>query len=139
MDTLTSAHAGRGWDIVQEFVFGVGVIISLLAVALLIRPAVMLGVIEEVFSGRWLYLVALVRFLTGAGLIAAAPAVTFQTAVATLGWLFALGGLLLVSLPVAFVRQVVAWFIALPVWQVRLWVLLAVALGFFLVYTAASA
>ena len=135
-DRLTSAVAGQRGTTVQLFVLMLGVIISALGLALLVRPAAMLGLIDKIFDSRWLYLVALIRFLVGAGLIAAAPAVAFTPVVAVLGWLFALGGLLLVTIPAPTVRRIVAWFIGLPLWQTRLWTLLAMLLGLFFMYAA---
>ncbi|MEP1471878.1 MAG: hypothetical protein ABJK25_12960 [Halieaceae bacterium] len=113
-----------------------GVIVSLLGIALLVRPAAMLGFIDEIFDSRWLYLVALVRFLVGAGLIAAAPAVAFSSVVSALGWLFALGGILLVTIPPPTVQRIASWFTGLPAWQTRLWTLLALVLGVFFIYAA---
>ena len=135
-DRLTSAVAGQRGTTVQLFVLMLGVIISALGLAVLVRPAAMLGLIDNIFDSRWLYLVALIRFLVGAGLIAAAPAVAFTPVVAALGWLFALGGLLLVTIPVPTVRRITAWFTGLPLWQTRLWTLLAMVLGLFFIYAA---
>ena len=113
-----------------------GVVVSLLGLALLVRPTPMLGLIDKIFDSRWLYLVALVRFLVGAGLIAAAPAVAFAPIVSALGWLFALGGILLVTIPPPTVQRIAAWFTHLPIWQTRLWTLLALLLGLFFIYAA---
>ena len=120
----------------QAFVLVVGITISLLSIVLMVRPAPMLARIDDILSSRWLFLVALLRFLVGAGLIASAPAVGYSGAVTVLGWLFALGGLLLVSVPASLVRRVTTWFTGLAAWQVRLWVLLALALGLFLAFAA---
>lgn len=120
----------------QGFVLMLGVVVSLLGLALLVRPRAMLGLIDKIFDSRWLYLVALVRFLVGAGLIAAAPAVAFSTIVSVLGWLFALGGILLVTIPAPTVRRIASWFTQLPIWQARLWTLLALLLGLFFIYAA---
>ena len=120
----------------SQFVLALGVIIVVSGFYLWLNPGKSEFLIDKVFRSRWLYGAALLRFLLGAALIAAAPAVQYSQAVGLLGWLFALAGLLLVTLPPSVIRTWADRLDRVSVWQIRLWLSVSIALGLSLVYAA---
>ena len=118
------------------FVLLLGVVICAVCLVMLVRPQVMVGLADKVFNGRLIYLAALGRLLLGALLIAAAPSVGFPVAVEVLGWLFVLGGLLLVTLPIGVWQRLAEWAVTLPNLAIRCAAIFAFAFGAFFVYAA---
>lgn len=119
-----------------QWVLLIGALICAISLFLILRPAQLPGLLDRVFGSRWLYAAALVRLLLGAALIAAAPGVAFPGAVELCGWLFVLGGLGLVVIPAPLLRRIADWFSALSLLATRLWLILALSFGLFLVYAA---
>ena len=119
-----------------EWVLAVGVLVTVASSVLWIRPAAMAGLLDKVFGTRWLYGAALLRLLLGASLIAAAHGVAYPQVIAGLGWLMALGGLVLVVVPAPAVARMAAWFGQLSPAMSRLWLSTAVLFGLFLIYAA---
>ena len=116
-------------------VLGSGItLIGLLGVA---QPRVVIGAIEGIWeSSDGLYLAAASRGVLAVIFILAAPASRFPMALYVLGGL-ALGtaiGLLIVGHER--VQRLLEWWIARPDGFMRVWGLLAVAFGAFLVYVA---
>jgi hypothetical protein len=120
----------------SQWVLVLGVVVSIVSGWLWIRPTAMAGLLNKVFGSRWLYAAALLRLLLGASLIAAADAVAYSQVVALLGWLMALGALVLVVVPAPAVAQMAAWFGRLSPAMSRLWLSTAVLFGLFLTYAA---
>ena len=118
------------------FVLAVGLLVAGASLYLWARVATMGAVLERVFGSRWLYAAALLRLLLGAGLIASADSVRHPGAVALCGWLFALGGILLVAIPSPAMRRMVGWFGGLAPGRARLWLSAGMLLGLFLIYAA---
>jgi hypothetical protein len=118
------------------FVLAVGLLVAGVSLFLWVRVAAMGAVLERVFNTRWLYGVALLRLLLGAGLIASADAVRHSGAVALCGWLFALAGISLVVIPAPAMRRMVGWFGRLTPGQARIWLSGGIVLGLFLVFAA---
>ena len=121
-----------------EVVLVVGVLITSISLFLFVQPGKMAGLLDKVFGTHWLYAAALLRLLLGAALIASANTVAYPRAVALCGWLFALGGLLLVVISAPAVRRMASWFGQLSVTMTRLWLSWVVLLGLFFVYAALS-
>lgn len=119
-----------------QWVLAVGVLFTAAGAALWIRPAAMAGLLDKVFATRWLYGAALLRLLLGASLIAAADGVAYPRVIAALGWLMALGGLVLVVVPAPAVARMAAWFGRLSPAMSRLWLSITLLLGLFLIYSA---
>lgn len=119
-----------------QWVLLIGALICAISLFLILRPAQLPGLLDRVFGSRWLYAAALLRLLLGAALIAAAPGVAFPGAVELCGWLFVLGGLGLVVIPAPLLRRIADWFSALSPLATRLWLILALSFGLFLVYAA---
>ena len=118
------------------FVLLLGVVICAVCLVMLVRPQVMVGLADKVFNGRLIYLAALGRLLLGALLIAAAPSVAYSFAVEVLGWLFVLGGLLLVTIPIEVWQRLAKWAVSLPALAIRGAAVFAFAFGAFFVYAA---
>jgi hypothetical protein len=117
-----------------EVVVVAGVLISGISLYLFALPGSMPGLLDKVFGTRWLYAAALFRLLLGAALIASADTVAYPRAVALFGWLFVLGGLIIVALPAPALQRMVGPFGRLSPALARLWLSAAVMFGFFLVY-----
>lgn len=118
------------------WVLATGALVSVMSLVLLVRTEALAGLLSRVVTSRWLYGAALLRLLLGAALIAAADAVRYPQAVSLIGWLMALGGLLLVAVPEPAVAAVAARFSAASPGIARLWLGCALLLGVFLVYAA---
>ncbi len=117
-------------------VLATGLLVTALSLFFFVHPGALPGALARVFDSRWRYGAALLRLLLGAGLIASAETVAFPGAVTLLGWLFVMAGLLLVVIPPPPLRRMTGWFVNLPAAATRLWLCLALALGFFLIYAA---
>lgn len=119
-------------------VIAVGALVTAVSLYLLLQPDKMAGLLERVFGSSWLYAAALLRLTLGAGLIASADTVAFSRAIELLGWLFVLGGLALVAIPVAPLRRMATWFGGLSPGPARLWLSLALLFGLFLLYAGVA-
>ena len=119
-----------------EVVLLTGLLITGTSIYLMVRTESALRLVDIVFATRWIYLAALLRLMLGAALIHAAPAVRFSPAITAIGWLMALGGLVLVVVPAPAVARMAAWFGRLSPAMSRLWLSTAVLFGLFLIYAA---
>ena len=119
-----------------EVVFLTGLLVTGVSAYLFIRTEQIAGLIDRVLVSRWLYLAALFRLLLGAALIASAHTVQFSQAIALIGWLTALGGLLLVAAPQALWRGLGQWLARQSLTLMRAWLLLGLLLGAFFLYAA---
>jgi hypothetical protein len=113
-----------------------GLAICAVCLFMLVKPLGMIGFANKVFYTRWIYAAGLARFMLGALLIAVAPSVAYSGVVEFFGWLFALGGLLLVVVPVAVWRRLVGWATGLGPNVIRCVAVLAFLFGAFFVYAA---
>jgi hypothetical protein len=119
-----------------EVVLLIGLLITGASLYLMVRTKSALSLIDIVFATRWIYLAALLRLLLGAALIAAASAVKFPQTITVIGWLMALGGLVLVAVPQEPLYKMGLWFAHLPIFLVRTWLLLGLLFGGFMMYAA---
>jgi hypothetical protein len=117
-----------------EFVLALGVAISGLCLFLLVRIRALPPLLRRICSSHWLYGVALLCLLAGAGLIASAPTARFTGAVGLLGWLSALGGLALVAVPAPALRRMANAIAGMPPVPARLWPATALLIGLLFVY-----
>jgi hypothetical protein len=127
-----------GENCMQLYVIGIGVLIAVASSYLFIRPQTGADLVVKVFTGRWLYAVALARIVLGAGLIGCAESVRFSQTIAAFGWLMVLAGLVLVVVTPSAVRRQARWFGGLPLAWIRLWLLTGVMLGAFITYAGLS-
>jgi drug/metabolite transporter (DMT)-like permease len=107
----------------------VGLLLAALSLLVMALPGRLPEWLERVLHPPWLYLLALLRLLLGAGLIAVAPASELPRLVAFAGWLLALAAMLSVAVPTPVLRRLGAAFAALPAWLLRLSLLGPLALG----------
>lgn len=121
-----------------EFVLAVGVLLIGITLYLLVRPQALIALIDQVLTTRWLFLVALVRLLLGAALIASASAVGFSGVIAAIGWLGALSGMVLVAVPPPVWERFSEWLKRLPIALLRIWTLMGLSLGGFLIFASLS-
>ncbi|MEM1112349.1 MAG: hypothetical protein AAGI11_10620 [Pseudomonadota bacterium] len=116
------------------FVLLLGSVLVLIGLAVVAKPQLLPAMAGTIFTGRWLYPAALARLLIGAGLIAAAPHVALSGLVAALGWLAALGAMLLVTLPLPLWKGLAQWGEGLPGSVLRVVGLSVLAVGLLFVY-----
>ncbi len=118
-----------------EFVALSGVIIAALALALILKPRPMEGLVVRVLTSSWLYLAALLALLAGAGLIHAAGGAS-AALVEGAGWCLVLVALALVVLSRPAGRRFAGWLQARPAGVARLLLAPLALLGAVLVWTA---
>ena len=121
-----------------ELVLLIGLLVTAASFCLLVRPASLAGLLGKVFGTRWLFGAALLRLFAGAALIGSANTVKFSAAVELFGWLFVLGALLLVVIPGPVLQRNAQWFASLSPGTTRLWLLLSLSFGGWLIYAALS-
>ena len=114
----------------------VGLVIATIAIFVMLQPARLVNILTPMEQAKWLYMAALVRFLIGSLLIAAAPVVAYSYSIALVGWLFVLAALVLVVIPHPVMLPLIRWAARRPQWLVRLMAPLALAFGCFLIYAA---
>jgi hypothetical protein len=113
-----------------------GLVIVVFSLWLIVRTEQLTPLLDKFLVTRWIYLGALARLLLGAGLIASAHTVKFTELILALGWLLALGGLLLVALPQVLWIGLGRRFAALPIAVMRAWLMFALLFGIALLYVA---
>ena len=119
-----------------EVVLLTGVLIIATSLYLMVRVEQLPVVVNKVLASRWLYLAAFFRLMLGAALIASAHTVQFPREIAIIGWLIALGGLLLVAVPQGVWLRLARWLIDLPLAYTRAYLLLGLILGGLILYIA---
>ncbi len=117
-----------------EFVLLVGALIALTSLYLILQPGRLRGLLDRVFASGWRFGVALLRLLLGAGLIASAHTVALPRVIEVFGWLFVMGGLGLVAIPLPLLQGMARWFSRLSPAATRLWLLLSLSFGLIFVY-----
>jgi hypothetical protein len=120
----------------QWMVLTVGIVISVFSLVVAVRVDVLRQLARRVFHTSWLYAAALARLLLGALLLAAADQLAFGAALEILGWLFILGGLSLVAIPVRTLRRLADWAVSRSNGVSRLGGAMGLMLGLFLSYAA---
>ena len=119
-----------------EAVLLFGVVIVLACIFLLIRAQQLSVFAERILATRWIYLAALLRLLVGAAMIASAQAFKYSQVITLLGWLLALGGVVLVAVPQPVWVNLAGRLADLPLSVVRLLLVLGLCFGGFIVYAA---
>ena len=114
-----------------------GAVIALLGIVAALRPQAFRALIPVAIQGRRLYGAIAFRFAFGALLIAAAPACRASTAVLVFGVFTLAAGVLGAFLGLERLRAFAGWWLARPPVVVRLWGLVALGIGGFLVYAGA--
>lgn len=119
-----------------EVVLLTGILIVAASLYLMVRVENAAYLVDKVFATRWIYLAALFRLMLGAALIASAHTVRFSEAVNVIGWLIALGGLVLVAVPQGYLHKMGRWFVNQPNSVLRIWLILGFGFGGFMLYAS---
>lgn len=119
-----------------EFVLTVGLLLVGTSLYLVVQPRVMLTLIDQVLTTRWIFLAAVLRLMLGATLIASAQAVKFPEVITAIGWLVAFSGLVLVAVPPGVWDRLNDWLQSLPAVLLRTFTSIGVALGGFLLFVS---
>ncbi len=113
----------------------IGLVIGALGVAGVVRPRWLLDLVGSTWrSPAGMYLVAGLRIAIGLLLVLAAPSCRAPEIVRIVGIISVLAGVLVPALGRARISRLVDWFVARRPAVVRLWCLLVIAFGGFLVY-----
>lgn len=100
-----------------------------------VRPSRLMKLVSSVLDRNGgMLLGVMVRLVLGAALIVAAPISSFPRAFEILGWIVIIAALGLAIMGRRHIRRLIAWFDRLSAPMIRLWLLLGLAFGGFLVY-----
>ncbi len=119
----------------QTVAAAIGVLLMLLSLWILAQPGPFMDLAHKFLDSRLRYLAALIRLLIGVVMLAAASVSRYPLLFEVLGWLFVLGGLLLVALPPAPLARIADLVDRLPLWLVRLISPLVFLFGTFIFYS----
>jgi hypothetical protein len=112
----------------------VGLVILVFGVLGVIHPGAMLIVGRALATPSGLYVAGLVRVVIGLVLFAAAPASRYPAALGALGAIIFFAGLFTPILGLGRAEAVIEWWAAQGPVVMRLWCLVAAALGFFVAF-----
>lgn len=104
----------------QVLAVATGVFLIVVSLCMLARPGTMMALANHWLTTRWRYLVALIRLLVGVIFLAAAAGGRYPGLFEILGWLFVVGGLLLVALPSAVMERIGRFVASFSPWVLRL-------------------
>ena len=137
---LGSGNSGRGYPLMLSttakiIVLVLGFSVAALSIWGIVRPDRLMGLVSSVLERKWgMLLGVFLRLILGAALIVAAPISAFPYAFEILGWIVILAALGLAIMGQRYTRRLIAWFDRLAAPMIRLWLLLGLAFGGFLVY-----
>jgi hypothetical protein len=121
----------------QVVVVIVGVVVGVLAIWGTFAPNKLLSLVKSVMNQDFgIYAAVVIRLLLGAALIIAAAGSRFPVIFQALGWIAILAALGLAIIGQKRMRKFVAWFDRFSPALIRLWLLLGIAFGVFLIYGA---
>lgn len=112
-----------------------GVFLMLCSLYILAKPGEFMGFSQRLLGGKLRYLAALLRLLIGVVFLATAAVSRYPLVFEVLGWLFVLGGLLLVVWPPVPLARIVGLIDRLPLWLVRMISPLIFLFGAFIFYS----
>jgi len=115
-----------------------GALIVLSALWLFVQPRRVGELAQLAQKPVWLYCAALIRFLLGSLLIAAAPFLSYGGPVAIVGWILVVAALLILVIPPPVIRRLLALAQMIPAWLGRLIALIVFVSGSFLLLAANS-
>ncbi len=110
-------------------VFAVGVLVIVASFAVMLVPKRLTAWGSEKLLTNWRFAVALLRLLLGAFFIATSPGAHWPVAIEVIGWLIALGGLLIFVIPLALLERMADYSLGLSRRASTLWGLAALAFG----------
>ena len=119
----------------QTVAVAIGIFLMVVSPWLLVQPGRCMDMAHRLLGTRLRYLAALLRLLIGSVFIATAAVSRYPLVFEVLGWLFVLGGLLLVVCPPAPLAWIVGLMDRIPLWLVRLVSPLVFLFGAFIFYS----
>ncbi|MBW2272616.1 MAG: hypothetical protein JRG96_05055 [Deltaproteobacteria bacterium] len=114
----------------------VGLLIVCIGLVCMARPNTMLAMVDTFTRGNRVYLVALLRLILGAILVAAAPTSRLPAVIGTMGVLFLIAAALVGFMPRARIDAMVVWARGFSPSAVRVWSVAAMAMGGIIIYAA---
>ena len=115
----------------------IGALIALLGATGLVRPSMLVGMLDWVWrTRRGLYGVVALRLCIGVILVVAAPECRYPTAMRILGVISIVSATLVPVLGLERIRALVSWWAARPPLFIRAWAVFAIAFGGFLIHAA---
>ena len=112
-----------------------GIFILGTCLAFFVSPSLVEELIVWLGEQRNLYYVVALRFALGLLFVIGAPQTDFPLAIRGLGCLLILAAVLLAVLPADRIKSITAYCLERPVWIVRLWVSVPMALGMLVIYS----
>ena len=112
-----------------------GIFILGTCLAFFVSPSLVEELIVWLGRQRNLYYVVALRLLLGIVLVVGAPQSDYPLAIRALGCLLIAAAVLLAVLPAEQVKRISAHFLQRPAWIIRLWVMLPMVLGAFIIYS----
>lgn len=115
----------------------VGLVVGALSLWGMVAPTKLIRLVQRVMEQRsGIYVAISMRLLLGVALIVCASVSRFPTTFMVLGWIAVIAAIGLALIGRAGMRRLVTWFDRFPPLFVRLWLVLGLVFGVFLVYGA---
>lgn len=114
----------------------IGIIIVLVGILYLIRPDVLKYLMELFKKGKRIYLAGLIRLALAIVFLLAARECDITWVIVTFGILFLVGGLLIFMVGHKRLMSILDWFQKRSDLFLRLWALIALAIGAVIIYSA---
>ena len=123
----------------QSIVFLIGLLVSVLSVWGCFVPDRLIKLVMRVVDQDWgIYFAVVVRLLMRAALIVAAPVSKFPVVFEILGWIAIAAAVAIIFIGRERIAAIAAWFVRCPASLIRLWLLVGIAFGGFLIYGITS-
>lgn len=114
----------------------VGVVIGVIGGLVILAPLQLRNVLSHVTEIRWLWVIAITRVICGAGLLYAAAATCSPELVSVFGVILVADGIMVPILGPPGIRRMVDWWLRISDMWVRLWGVVATAIGGVLIWSA---
>jgi hypothetical protein len=114
----------------------IGIVIVVMGVVLLLKPAAARAIMGFFRQGKRIYLAALARLTLAVVFLLAASACRVTWAIGLFGVLFIASGLLIFALGAERIGGMLDWYMQRPAWVIRLMAVLVFAFGGVIVYCA---
>ncbi len=123
----------------QSVVFLIGVLVCALCAWGCFVPDKLTKLVMRVVDQDWgIYFAVVIRLVMGAALIVAAPVSRFPVVFEILGWIAIAAAVAIIFIGRERIAAIAAWFVRCPASLIRLWLLVGVAFGGFLIYGITS-
>jgi uncharacterized protein YjeT (DUF2065 family) len=111
-----------------------GLLIAALGVGIVLRPALLTGMLKFIHTPPALYLVGVIRAVLGVIFLVWARSCNHPGVIITLGILMICGGAFLFLTPKARLNRIIDFFLRRPDWIRRVWGLVAIAFGTLIIW-----